>query len=248
MTRGRRLLVVLALLGGTAGGAGTAGAQVRPGAAAEFVTDALDLERDERYPEAAESYRAALRIEPANISALLGLERVLKALSQTATIFPQLQRALSRDARNPLLRAIELRSWLTLKNNDSVSASAQRWINVAPESPEPYREWASDLTTAGRLDEAGKVLEQGTAKLGTDPFLADLAMLSAARGNWVESARQWHAAVLASAPSADPASENLSMAPAAARPQVLALLRTTLPDATARRLAADLDQERGNPK
>src|SRR5438093_3487961 len=90
--------------------------------AASLVSDALDLERDERYPEAAEIYRDALRYEPVNISALLGLERVLKASKLLPTIMPQLGRALARDQRNPLLRAIELRVWATAGPADSVSA------------------------------------------------------------------------------------------------------------------------------
>ncbi len=240
----RVILVVAAAAGALAR---PAGAQVRPGAVAELVTDALDLERDERYPEAAETYRAALRQEPSNLSALLGLERVLYSAHDLAAIFPQLQRALARDGRNPLLRAIELRVWSRLGKTDSVAAAAARWIQVAPESPDPYREWAAGLRDAGRLDEAQQVLAQGTAKVGTGPLLPDLAQLSAARGQWVEAGRLWHDAVAAADPLADLAGENLSVAPDAARPQLLALFTRTLPDPVARRMAADLELSWGHP-
>src|SRR5262245_22150119 len=75
---------------------------------AGLVNDALDLERDERYPEAADSYRAALRLDPVNVSAMLGLERVLKSSKKSVEILPVLNRALGRDPKNSLLRAIEL--------------------------------------------------------------------------------------------------------------------------------------------
>src|SRR2546430_4922425 len=126
--------------------------------AASLVSDALDLERDERYPEAAEIYRDALRSEPVNLSALVGLERVLKASKLLPAIMPQLGRALARDQRNPLLRAIELRVWATAGPADSVSAAAQRWLVIAPGSPDPYREWAAALMQAGKLDEGQRVL------------------------------------------------------------------------------------------
>jgi len=247
MTHGReafRILVVLMMLAGTAG---AAGAQARPGAAAELVTDAFDLERDERYPEAAESFQAALRIEPSNLSALLGLERVLKSSKQLPTIFPQLQRALSRDSRNPVLRAIELRVWIGIGNDDSVAASAQRWIQAAPESPDPYREWAAGLLSAARFDDAQRVLALGTGKLGTAPLLPDLAQLAAARGQWMESARLWHTVVEGAEQLADLASENLTAVPENVRPQILTLLTRTLPGAPARRMAADLELGWGHP-
>ncbi|MSR07685.1 MAG: tetratricopeptide repeat protein [Gemmatimonadetes bacterium] len=237
-----RVLRILALLVAAGGGGGSgAAAQARPGAAAELVTDALDLERDERYPEAAEGFRAALRVEPSNLSALLGLERVLKSSRQLPTIFPQLQRALSRDSRNPVLRAIELRVWTGIGNDDSVTASAERWIQTAPESPDPYHEWAGGLLAAGRLDDAQRVLGVATAKLGQPPMLPDLAQLAAGRGQWVEAARLWHTAVAGAEQLADLANENLTAVPEATRPQVLTLLSRTLPGAAARRMAADLE-------
>lgn len=248
MTSGRlqRLILLVWVAAGAAGAAGAV-AQQRPGAAAELVTDGLDLERDERYAEAAESFRGALRVEPSNVSALLGLERVLKSSNQLQTIFPQLQRALARDARNPLLRAVELRVWAGVGKDDSVAAAAQRWMQIAPESPDPFREWAAGLLSAGRLDDAQRVLGQGAARLGPGAFLPDLAQLSAARGQWPEAARQWHAAVTATSSLADLAAEHLALAPESARPSLTTLLTRTLPDVTARRMAADLELAWGHP-
>src|SRR6185503_8205541 len=124
----------------------------------------------------------------------------------------------------------------------------QRWIQIAPESPDPYREWAGGLLWAGRFDEAQKVLGTATAKLGAAPLLPDLAQLSAARGQWVEAATSWHTAVLADAALADFAGENLSAAPDNVHAQLLTLLTRTLPDAAARRMAADLELAWGHPQ
>src|SRR5438477_9826093 len=125
---------------------------------AGLVNDGLDLERDERYPEAAEIYRSALRLDPVNLSAMMGLERALKGAKQPREILPPLTRALARDPRNPVLRAIELRTWVATGPGDSVSAAAQRWIALAPESAEPYRAWTQALIQDGKLDDAQRVL------------------------------------------------------------------------------------------
>src|SRR5262245_29227973 len=74
---------------------------------------ALDFEREERYAEAAEKYRGALKRQPTNPSALLGLERVLVSAGQLNTILPQVAAALTRDPANLLARGLELRVWST---------------------------------------------------------------------------------------------------------------------------------------
>ena len=214
---------------------------------AGLVSDALDLERDERYPEAAEIYRAALRLDPVNVSAMLGLERVLKSSKQSAEILPVLNRALARDPRNSLLRAIELRTWVSTGPADSVTSAAQRWIAVAPESPDPYREWAGALKEGGKFDEAQKVLTQGTQKVGASALLPDQAQLSGARGQWLESAKQWHTVVAGADGMVEDATETLARTPAEQRDQVLNLLIKTLADPAARRMAADLQLSWGKP-
>jgi tetratricopeptide (TPR) repeat protein len=214
---------------------------------AGLVSDALDLERDERYAEAAETYRAVLRIDAVNVSAMLGLERVLVKSKLPKDILPPLTRALGRDPRNPLLHAIELRIWILTGPPDSVTAVAQRWMGIAPASPDPYREWATALKDAGKLDEAQRVLAQGIQKVGQEPLLPDLAQLSAARKEWLQSAREWHSAVVKSEALAEGATETLSQAPDNQHDPMLNLLTRTLGDPPARRMAADLLLEWGKP-
>src|SRR5439155_13998900 len=146
----------------------------------------------------------------------MGLERALKGAKQPREILPPLTRALARDPRNPVLRAIELRTWIATGPGDSVSAAAQRWIALAPESAEPYRAWTQALIQDGKLDEAQRVLAQGVQRVGPAPLLPDQAQLSAARGQWLEAARQWHTAVQASDELTENATETLSQAPVTA--------------------------------
>ncbi len=227
-----------------------AGQQRQPTLASQvagLVSDGLDLERDERYPEAAETYRAALRIDPINVSGLLGLERVLNLSKHPADLFPTLARAIARDPRNPILHAIELRLWIAVGPADSVAASAQRWMALAPESPDPYREWAVALTRTGKLDDALRVLTQGSQKVGADALLPDMAQLSAARGQWLEGARQWHTAVVSADALTEGATETLSQAPDNQHDPILNLLTRTLGDPSARRMAAELQLAWGRP-
>jgi tetratricopeptide (TPR) repeat protein len=191
---------------------------------AGLVSDALDLEREERYPEAAEIYRAALKMDPVNVSALLGLERVLKASKQPVTIMPQLQRALARDPRNTVYRAIELRTWVTAGSSDSVAGAAQRWIALAPESPEPYRAWSQALLQSGNLDGAQRVLTQGVGKIGQDQLLPDQAQVAAARGQWLDAARLWHTAMQSVDGFTEGATETLGRTPVGQREAMRTLL------------------------
>jgi predicted TPR repeat methyltransferase len=52
------------------------------------LTRALDLERRGDYAAAAQAYRAVLATRPADVSALLGLERSLLPLSRSAEMLP----------------------------------------------------------------------------------------------------------------------------------------------------------------
>ncbi|MBI4420450.1 MAG: hypothetical protein HY560_06460, partial [Gemmatimonadetes bacterium] len=212
-----------------------------------LLSDALDLERDERYDESAELFRGVLRVDPINASALLGLERVLKASKQLAVVLPPLSRALARDFRNPLLHAIEVRVWVALGPPDSVAVAAQRWIALSPQSPDPYREWAGSLIQAGRFDEAERVLAQGTQRVGDTALLPDAAQLSAAKGQWLDAARHWHRAVAGADGLVEGATETLSHAPPNQREPILGVLTKTLGDPPARRMAAGLQLVWGRP-
>src|SRR5919206_5132427 len=75
------------------------------------LSRALDLERRGDYRAAVDAYRQVLRTSPADISALLGLERSLLPLNRTGEIIPAVQNALAAAPRNTAVYGIALRAW-----------------------------------------------------------------------------------------------------------------------------------------
>src|SRR5947207_14561853 len=75
--------------------------------AAQAIGQGFELERQGRLSDAATVYLTTLRAEPANLAALLGLERVLPGLGRLAELLPLVRRAEVADTANLLLRALE---------------------------------------------------------------------------------------------------------------------------------------------
>ena len=105
------------------------------------IPRAFELERRGDYAGAATAYRTLLAAQPANLAALLGLERVLLPLNQSAAILPQVRAALAADATNPGIYGVALRAWAAADQPDSIRATAERWAAAAPGDETPYREW-----------------------------------------------------------------------------------------------------------
>src|SRR5262249_2467808 len=108
--------------------------------------------------------------------------------------------------------------------------------------------WAGALKDGGKFDEAQTVLTQGAQKVGANALLADQAQLSGARGQWQESAKQWHTVVAAGANGmVEGSTETLARAPADQRDQIINLLTKTMGAPPARRMASDLLLTWGKP-
>src|SRR6266536_707111 len=105
--------------------------------AAQAIGQGFELERQGRLSDAATVYLTTLRAEPANLAALLGLER-----------------------------ALELRVYAGLDQSDSVRDAAERWIARAPGDESPWREWAVALEDQRQFDDARAVLQRGRRTLG----------------------------------------------------------------------------------
>src|SRR5689334_25115214 len=87
---------------------------------AQAIGQGFELERQGRLADAAAVYQATLRAEPANIAALLGLERVFPGLGRLAELLPLVHHAETVDTANLLLRGLELRVYAGLEQADSV--------------------------------------------------------------------------------------------------------------------------------
>lgn len=213
-----------------------------PGAAfAQAIGQGFELERAGQFEQAASIYFATLRAEPTNLSALLGLERVLSGLNRLAELVPVAQRAAAASPTNVALRAVLLRTYVGINEPDSARAVARRWADAAPRDEAPYREWAMALDDQRRHAEARAVLLEGRRALGRPgAFGIELAALAERAGDWVGAAREW-AAALAGAPVQLPtAASELAQAPLGERERIAALLTTGDPSPLVRRLAGEL--------
>src|SRR6266516_836047 len=209
--------------------------------AAQAIGQGFELERQGRLSDAATVYLTTLRAEPANLAALLGLERVLPGLGRLAELLPLVRRAEVTDTANLLLRALELRVYAGLDQSDSVRATAERWIARAPGDESPWREWAVALEDQREFDDARAVLQRGRRVLGRPPALAfELADLAQRSGDWESAATEWGTLVAANAAQAANAVAQLADAPEDQHEKMIRILTGTAAAAATRRLGAEL--------
>ena len=210
-------------------------------AAAQVIGQGFELERQGKYAQAAAVYLGTVRAEPANLAALLGLERVLPQLLRLPELLPLVQRARQIDSTSGPLRALEIRTYSVLGEPDSAAAAAQRWIAAAPGEEAPWREWAVALEDQRDYDGARRVLDAGRRALGKPTALAfEEADLGQRTNDWARAAAEWGRAVTATPPQVLNAVSQLEPAPVDQRDRVIRAL--TMGDASmpARRVAADL--------
>ena len=136
------------------------------------------LERHGRYQDAATTYRAVLENDPVSVAAWLGLERVLFELDQLKFLVPVLDSTLVSFPGDGFLRELQLRVWSSLHLSDSVTVAARRWIELVPDSPNPYRQWAYVLASVGNTDEALAVLEEVRARFGAAEAAIELRLFA----------------------------------------------------------------------
>ena len=215
---------------------------------AQAIGQGFELERAGQYDQAAAIYLATLRADPTNLSALLGLERVLPPLNRLGELLPVAQRAAAARPGNVALRGVLLRTYVALNEPDSAQAVALRWAAAAPRDEAPYREWAMALEDAHRHGAARDVLLGGRRALGRPgAFGIELAELSQLSGDWEGAAREW-AAALPDAPVQLPnAASALAEAPEAQRERIARLLTEGTPSSLTRRLAGELLLGWGQP-
>jgi thioredoxin-like negative regulator of GroEL len=208
---------------------------------------ALDLERRGDYSAAAAAYRSVLSGNPADVSALLGLERSLLPLSRSAEILPVVSAAIKAAPGSSTIYGIALRAWAAADQPDSVRSLAERWAQLAPTEETPYREWgAAEL---GRQNQAAAKAAylRGRARLGhSDAMAAELAQLALTDGDYAQALREWLLAVRRLPGYRGMAVSTLSQAPERDQPELLRLLAAES-DLTSRRIEAELRTRWGDP-
>jgi hypothetical protein len=211
---------------------------------------AFELERAGRHADAASIYFSTLRADPANLPALLGLERVLPPLSRLPELLPFVRRARALAPQNSGFRGLEVRVYAELHEDDSLEAVARRWAVAAPRSESPYREWAIALADRRDFDASRRVLLLGRRTLGGEATMSvELAELEERLGNWEASAREWARAVGRAAEIIPNAASHLSDAPinGGHRDRVIRALSAPDGPVQARRLGAELLLMWGQP-
>jgi tetratricopeptide (TPR) repeat protein len=225
---------------GAAIGAALACAVAASAASAQAIGQGFELERQGHVSQAAALYEGVLRAEPANLPALLGLERVLPTLGRVSALVPLLERAMAVDS-NPAIRAVAVRTFTVLAQDDSAAAVVRRWAAAQPHDPAPWREWAIALSDRQRFDAAHDVLLAGRRTLGTPEALAiELAELAQRVDDWAAAALEWGHAISGAAAQIPNAVEQLEDAPVDQHDRVVRALTGSGAGVEARQVAAQL--------
>jgi tetratricopeptide (TPR) repeat protein len=208
---------------------------------------AFELERRGTYEAAAEAYRGVLSHTPGDVSALLGLERVLLPLNRSVEIVPDVRAALAASPLSTALYGVALRAWGAAEQPDSMRAVAERWARIAPRDEAPYREWGAAALAARHRDGALQAYRLGRERLGRgDVLAAEMAQLAVSDGDYATAAREWLPAIRRLPGYRITAVATLGHAPVSKRPELLRILSAE-PDFTARRLESELRVKWGDP-
>ncbi len=208
---------------------------------------AFELERRGNYEAAVEAYRELLRRSPGDVSALLGLERVLLPLNRSAEILPEARTALATDPASAAAHGVALRAWAAADQPDSMRAVAERWARLVPGDEAPYREWGAAALAGRRREAALEAYRIGRQRLGRpDALAAEMAQLAIADGDYATAAGQWVPAVRRLPGYRITAVATLGHAPSFKRAEILRTLAAE-PDFAARRLESELRVKWGDP-
>ncbi len=238
--RSRAVTLCVALVSALA----SAGAQAQ-----DPLTRGMSLEEAERFREAAAAYREVLDTEPANLPALLGVERAYASLGATDSLLPLVQRALALRPADATLHTMKLRALRMLADPVGMRAAFEAWTEVAAGEAAPYREYARLLLQSGQTAAADSVLRRAGLTLGsTRGVELELAQLRASMGLWEPSARSWRIVVAESPYLEQAALFALLPATGEAREQIRAVLLAQPIEAGARRIIGSLELEWGSPR
>lgn len=211
MTSRSGVLLLLSLLSP----AGQLGAQ-------DPMSRAFDLERRGSYPQAAELYRGVLRQHPGEIAALLGLERALTPINRLPEILPAVQAAIAASPGTAAIYGVGLRAYAQANLLDSLPHLVELWSKIAPGDETPYREWAAAALQRRDRPLARRAYQQGRERIGKPDALApEIAQLAVVEEDWPTAVREWSRAVRQLPGYRSSATATLSLAPAAARPDIL---------------------------
>jgi TolA-binding protein len=157
---------------------------------------AFDLERRGSYAQALTGYRQILESHPADLNALLGLERVLHELGRSQELAPPAAAAMALEPKNPVLLAVAIRGWTAARQVDSAAQLVNRWAELEPASEAPYREWGFAALAQRDQRTARKAYQLGRQRLNRPDALAgELAQLATYEGDIPLAVSEWLLAI-----------------------------------------------------
>lgn len=208
---------------------------------------AFDLERRGQPAQAMAIYREMLGEQPADVGALLGLERTLGTLNRLADMVPDVQKALAVGEPSSALYGIAVRVYTGVRQpSDSVRAIVDRWAKLEPKSDAPYQEWGAAAMTNRDRATAKAAYQLGRQRLGGDVLAGELAQLATIDGDYDTAVHEWMGAIAQVPGYRGAAASMLGQIPAPARPGVLRALEQQRSPA-AERLGATLAIRWGDP-
>jgi tetratricopeptide (TPR) repeat protein len=188
-------------------------------------------------------WRAILAVRPADLQALMGLERALTPLGRVPEM-AELVRGLGA-TDSPGVLGLAIRVWTAARQPDSARAAVLRWARIEPTSEMPFQEWGLAAYGARDLATARAAYRLGRERLGPAAFAPELGRLAVLAGDYGEAAQEWTRAVTATGAARGAALNTLMQTPVSNRTALLAELARQ--GAAGDRLAAGLLVRWGEP-
>ncbi len=184
--------------------------------------------------------REALRRQPASVSAILSIERVLRKEGRAAALVPLLLRFLENDPGSVLGRLMLLRTYSSMDDAAGVDSAAQDWLRAVPGSQAPVRNIAAVWRARAEPRRALAVLKLGRERFGGDAFALELGAVYGDLGEYGRAVEEWDRAIGTNAASLDAVRRDLRALPDGSATVIPALIHrlTRKPSNRARRSAA----------
>ena len=239
MANGRRVGLLVVLLGVVAAQTGSAQGGGAEGAA---LSRALDLEGSGKCKDAIPLFRQALNGSDDPAGALYGLERCVAEAGNADTLLFVIDSVLAKRPRDPVARTIQLRTLTNTHRAEAARLAFQHWVNAVPGEATPFREYARLLLDAGLTRAADTVLTFAMQRLGGGrQVAAELAELKGALGMWESSATNWRQAMTYAPYLEASAIFVLGAANGVARDTIRGILVADPKDLSVRRILAGLE-------
>jgi tetratricopeptide (TPR) repeat protein len=211
------------------------------------MSRAFDLERRGSYAQAAEIYKNILKDRPAEVSALLGLERSLTPINRVAELLPAVQAAIAANPSAAGIYGVGMRAYAAANLLDSLPHLVDLWARAAPGDETPYREWAAAALQRRDRPMARRAYQLGRERLNKPEVLAaEIAQLAVVEEDWPTAVREWARAVRQLPGYRTSAISALGQAPERARPDILKALDKE-PGPEIARVSVDLRARWGDP-